>query len=166
MTTRTHSTTCASPCPSTWSFRRLCGATSSICPWATSSPWPFVELALCPMTLWHSVATRHTLTVCHRPLFNSLCDYRYHDATRWTKEGWNWVQYREVKHPVFWVCTQQCKNGCGDKGGLSSMSHCVPDAFNGSLRLYSHCHRLTRCPPPAPPLHTKIHTQGAATSLI
>lgn len=49
----------------------------------------------------------------------------YQNAELWTKEGWRWIEYREVKHPVFWVCTQQCKNGCGDKGGLSSLSHCV-----------------------------------------
>lgn len=63
----------------------------------------------------------------------------YHDESRWTKEGWKWVQYREVKHPVFWVCTQRCKNGCGDKGGLSSMSHCVPEAFHGASFPTSQC---------------------------
>mmetsp|Transcript_21902 Transcript_21902/g.57173 ORF Transcript_21902/g.57173 Transcript_21902/m.57173 type:complete len:737 (+) Transcript_21902:131-2341(+) len=49
----------------------------------------------------------------------------YQTKECWTQEGWRWVEYREVKHPVFWVCTQGCKNGCGDKAGLSSQSHCV-----------------------------------------
>lgn len=44
----------------------------------------------------------------------------------WTQEGWQWVQFREVYHPVFWVCNRKCKNGCGTKMGLSSITHCKP----------------------------------------
>lgn len=48
----------------------------------------------------------------------------YSNESLWTSEGWKWVEFREVQHPVFWVCDRGCKNGCGDKGGLSHMSHC------------------------------------------
>ncbi|XP_025109666.1 ergothioneine biosynthesis protein 1-like isoform X2 [Pomacea canaliculata] len=40
----------------------------------------------------------------------------------WTTEGWNWVQYRQAKHPTFWVCHEGCKSGCG--ADLASYSHC------------------------------------------
>ena len=41
--------------------------------------------------------------------------------------GWKWVQFREAKHPTFWVCRSQCKSGCG--ADLASYSHCGPRHF-------------------------------------
>eukprot|EP00731_Ephydatia_muelleri_P018195 Em0011g235a len=41
----------------------------------------------------------------------------------WTKEGWEWVQFRQAQHPTFWVCSNGCKSGCGS--ALSTYSHCT-----------------------------------------
>ena len=46
----------------------------------------------------------------------------------WSKEGWDWVQYRQAKHPLFWVCALQCKSGCGS--ALASYTHCQERHFN------------------------------------
>lgn len=40
----------------------------------------------------------------------------------WSEEGWKWVQFRQAKHPAFWVCNAGCKSGCG--ADLASYSHC------------------------------------------
>ena len=31
-------------------------------------------------------------------------DGGYEREELWSAEGWNWVQFRQSKHPVFWVC--------------------------------------------------------------
>lgn len=51
-------------------------------------------------------------------------------ATRelWTDEGWEWVQYKQAKHPLFWVCPMKCKSGCG--GALAAHSHCQEKQFS------------------------------------
>ena len=36
--------------------------------------------------------------------------------------GWQWVEYRKARHPMFWVCDEGCKSGCGAE--LASYSHC------------------------------------------
>ena len=36
--------------------------------------------------------------------------------------GWQWVQFRQARHPLFWVCGDGCKSNCGAE--LSSYSHC------------------------------------------
>ena len=36
--------------------------------------------------------------------------------------GWIWLQFRQAKHPTFWVCADGCKSGCGAE--LASYSHC------------------------------------------
>ena len=41
--------------------------------------------------------------------------------------GWKWVQFRQAKHPTFWVCRSQCKCGCG--ADLANYSHCGPRHF-------------------------------------
>jgi hypothetical protein len=28
----------------------------------------------------------------------------YDDEKFWTEEGWKWKEYRQSKHPVFWIC--------------------------------------------------------------
>ena len=28
----------------------------------------------------------------------------YEDEKFWTEEGWKWKEFRQSKHPVFWVC--------------------------------------------------------------
>ena len=36
--------------------------------------------------------------------------------------GWQWVQYRQACHPMFWVCSDGCKSGCG--ADLATYTHC------------------------------------------
>ncbi|PIK61917.1 hypothetical protein BSL78_01142 [Apostichopus japonicus] len=48
----------------------------------------------------------------------------YTNEELWTQEGWQWKTGRELSHPLFWVCTNGCKSGCG--GTLESYSHCTP----------------------------------------
>ena len=50
--------------------------------------------------------------------------------------GWQWVVYHEARHPMFWVCDEGCKSGCG-----------------AELASYSHCK-----------LHDNIHSNGAAAT--
>ncbi|XP_078074416.1 uncharacterized protein LOC144497273 isoform X1 [Mustelus asterias] len=49
----------------------------------------------------------------------------YGRKTYWTKEGWEWVAFRQAQHPTFWVCTKGCKSGCGTT--LVGYSHCQLD---------------------------------------
>ena len=47
--------------------------------------------------------------------------------------GCKWVEYRCVRHPTFWVCSEVCKSGCG--ADLASYSHCnllPPSSANGT----------------------------------
>ena len=37
-------------------------------------------------------------------------------------QGWRWKQFRQIHHPSFWVCSNQCKSGCGSD--LANYSHC------------------------------------------
>ena len=46
----------------------------------------------------------------------------------WSDEGWEWVQYKQAKHPLFWVCPMKCKSGCG--GTLAAHSHCKEKLFS------------------------------------
>ncbi|XP_013417309.1 uncharacterized protein LOC106178593 isoform X2 [Lingula anatina] len=54
----------------------------------------------------------------------------YQDSQFWSKEGWSWKQYRQANHPLYWVCSQGCKNGCGSN--LSASSHCRPQDMEGT----------------------------------
>lgn len=45
----------------------------------------------------------------------------------WSDEGWEWVQYKQAKHPLYWICPLNCKSGCG--GSISHYSHCKSDYF-------------------------------------
>ena len=36
--------------------------------------------------------------------------------------AWRWVQFRQAKHPTFWVCDEGCKSGCGTE--IANYSHC------------------------------------------
>ncbi|KAK3089792.1 hypothetical protein FSP39_006572 [Pinctada imbricata] len=49
-------------------------------------------------------------------------DGGYEKKDFWSEEGWRWKQFRQAKHPVFWVCNEGCKGGCG--GDLANYSHC------------------------------------------
>ncbi len=40
----------------------------------------------------------------------------------WSKEGWQWRNFRKVNHPIFWVCTKGCVSNCG--GVLAGYTHC------------------------------------------
>ncbi len=51
--------------------------------------------------------------------------------------GWKWVEFRQAKHPTFWVCNKACKSGCG--ADLASYSHCQSDnnsSQNGTSEEY------------------------------
>jgi len=50
----------------------------------------------------------------------------------WTEEGWRWVQFRQAKHPTFWVCDNGCKSGCGST--LNNYSHCQPESDQNAKR--------------------------------
>lgn len=46
----------------------------------------------------------------------------YNKEDLWTEEGWKWKTYRQSTHPMFWICNNGCKSGCGSD--LASYSHC------------------------------------------
>ncbi|XP_042190874.1 uncharacterized protein LOC121848036 [Callorhinchus milii] len=46
----------------------------------------------------------------------------YQTHSYWSEEGWAWRQFRQAKHPTFWVCAKGCKAHCGS--GLTDYSHC------------------------------------------
>ena len=52
----------------------------------------------------------------------------YKTREYWSEEGWEWVQFKQAKHPLFWVCPLNCKSGCG--GEISSYSHCQSQFLN------------------------------------
>jgi formylglycine-generating enzyme required for sulfatase activity len=51
-----------------------------------------------------------------------LLDGGYQTREYWSAEGWEWVTFKQAKHPLFWVCPLNCKSGCG--GEISAYSHC------------------------------------------
>ncbi|XP_072040872.1 LOW QUALITY PROTEIN: uncharacterized protein [Amphiura filiformis] len=48
----------------------------------------------------------------------------YKNKQWWSKEGWQWCEYRNTRHPAFWVCEEGCISNVG--GTLSGHSHCKP----------------------------------------
>lgn len=61
----------------------------------------------------------------------------YEKRDYWSKEGWEWVQFKQAKHPLFWVCPLDCKSGCGT--ALSSYTHCQKRHFNSEqLEMFEH----------------------------
>ncbi|XP_022105429.1 ergothioneine biosynthesis protein 1-like isoform X2 [Acanthaster planci] len=46
----------------------------------------------------------------------------YKKKQYWTKEGWQWRNFRKVMHPIFWVCNKGCLSNCG--AALAGYSHC------------------------------------------
>ena len=52
----------------------------------------------------------------------------YETKSYWSEEGWNWLQFRQLKHPSFWLCPYNCKSGCGSQ--IGSYSHCQSKFFN------------------------------------
>ena len=51
----------------------------------------------------------------------------YEKREYWSNEGWQWVQFKQAKHPLFWICPLGCKSGCG--GQLASVTHCQQHYF-------------------------------------
>ena len=51
----------------------------------------------------------------------------YNVREYWSDEGWEWVQFKQARHPLFWVCTMNYKSGCGGK--IASHSHCHEKYF-------------------------------------
>ncbi len=52
----------------------------------------------------------------------------YNTREFWSDEGWEWVKFKQARHPLFWVCTMNCKSGCGGKIALHS--HCQEKYFS------------------------------------
>ena len=59
-----------------------------------------------------------------------MLDDGYIKREYWSDEGWQWVQFKQAKHPLFWVCPMKCKSGCG--GSISTYSHCQEHHFTKS----------------------------------
>ena len=55
----------------------------------------------------------------------------YSTREYWSAEGWKWKQFKQAKHPLFWVCADNCKSGCG--GVLASYSHCQNPSTNNNI---------------------------------
>ena len=56
-----------------------------------------------------------------------VLDQGYQKRVYWSDEGWQWVQFKQAKHPLFWVCPRNCKSGCGGK--IENYSHCQSQYF-------------------------------------
>ncbi|XP_019854503.1 PREDICTED: ergothioneine biosynthesis protein 1-like isoform X1 [Amphimedon queenslandica] len=65
-------------------------------------------------------ATQYLIT--NKEFLDFVADGGYSTKKYWTDEGWQWVQFRQPRHPLFWVCTDECKSNCGSI--LSDYSHC------------------------------------------
>lgn len=65
-------------------------------------------------------ATKYLIT--NGDFLKFVLDEGYQRREFWSAEGWKWKTFREAKHPTFWVCNQNCKNGSG--GYLTKLSHC------------------------------------------
>jgi hypothetical protein len=51
----------------------------------------------------------------------------YETEKYWSAEGWKWRNFKNTKHPKFWVCPKNCPSTCG--GPLSACSHCTENNF-------------------------------------
>lgn len=60
--------------------------------------------------------------VTNKEFLKFIEDGGYKKEDLWTEEGWRWKTYRQSKHPLFWICDNGCKSGCGSD--LASYSHC------------------------------------------
>ena len=65
--------------------------------------------------------------VTNEEFFEFVLSDGYNTREYWSDDGWDWVQFKKAKHPLFWVCAQNCKSGCG--GGIASHSHCQEKYF-------------------------------------
>nr|CAB3260957.1 uncharacterized protein LOC100176451 [Phallusia mammillata] len=68
--------------------------------------------------------------VTNREMVEFIQDGGYEERQYWSDEGWEWVQYKQAKHPPFWVCNRGCKSNCG--ADLSQYSHCANPTDDGS----------------------------------
>ena len=65
--------------------------------------------------------------VSNREFLEFVVKNGYGKREFWTEEGWEWVQFKQAKHPVFWVCPNGCKSECG--GVIASYTHCKNGHF-------------------------------------
>ncbi|XP_050402624.1 uncharacterized protein LOC126818955 [Patella vulgata] len=81
---------------------------------------------------------------CHVPRFEStkypitnrwflefVKDGGYNKRELWTEDGWQWKEFKQAKHPSFWVCNKGCKGNCG--ASLTDYSHCQPSNNNNDF---------------------------------
>ncbi|KAJ7357749.1 hypothetical protein OS493_023223 [Desmophyllum pertusum] len=65
-------------------------------------------------------ASKYLIT--NREYLEFVDDGGYENCKYWTKDGWQWKQFRKLHHPCFWVCGNGCKSGSG--ADLATYSHC------------------------------------------
>jgi 5-histidylcysteine sulfoxide synthase len=84
------------------------------------------EYGRCEMNVPEFEANKYPVT--NREFLEFVKDGGYQKKELWNEEGWQWMAFREVKHPIFWVCRNKCKSNCG--ASLSTYSHCDPKHFD------------------------------------
>ncbi|CAF0833629.1 unnamed protein product [Didymodactylos carnosus] len=57
----------------------------------------------------------------------------------WTEEGQHWLKSRHANHPIFWICNNGCKSGCGST--LGDYSHCTPDDGSNNFSTKENIHK-------------------------
>lgn len=60
--------------------------------------------------------------ITNKEFYQFIQDGGYNKQEFWTEEGWKWKTFRQSKHPMFWICNNGCRSGCG--ADLASYSHC------------------------------------------
>nr|QTC10020.1 conA [Conus imperialis] len=70
--------------------------------------------------------------ITNKEFLQFVQDGGYQRQDLWTKEAWQWVQYRQARHPTFWVCEEGCKGGCG--ADLAAYSPCAPRENNNAMQ--------------------------------
>ncbi|XP_078484888.1 uncharacterized protein LOC100176451 [Ciona intestinalis] len=65
-------------------------------------------------------ASKYMIT--NREMLDFVQAAGYNTKKYWSEDGWKWRSYTQVKHPMFWVCNENCKSNCGS--ALKEYSHC------------------------------------------
>ena len=79
--------------------------------------------------------------ISNKEFLQFVLDGGYENAALWGDEGWHWVQFRQARHPPFWVCDRGCRSGCG--ADLATFSHCRPQPqphCNGHIQVDGNGH--------------------------
>ncbi|CAD5112212.1 DgyrCDS1445 [Dimorphilus gyrociliatus] len=60
--------------------------------------------------------------ISNREFLQFVQDGGYDKRDFWSDEGWQWKEFRKVRHPTFWVCNKGCNSGCGNP--IQTVSRC------------------------------------------